>query len=43
MVSAVKAEAPAANLFGVLRTRLGVVPFAHGRRVATGIRNLGDD
>ena len=42
MISAVDADALAADLLGDLRTRLGGLHIAHARRVAAGIRHLRD-
>jgi (p)ppGpp synthase/HD superfamily hydrolase len=41
--SAVEADALAADLLGDLRTRLGGLHIAHARRVAAGVRELGDE
>jgi (p)ppGpp synthase/HD superfamily hydrolase len=43
VISAVEADALAAELLGDLRTRLGGLHIAHARRVAAGIGELGDE
>jgi (p)ppGpp synthase/HD superfamily hydrolase len=43
VISAVEADALAAELLGNLRTRLGGLHIAHARRVAARVRHLGDD